>query len=64
VEVYPDAGDIDMVNALQVYKEVGYPYMMIPDHVPQASGDPAGLQWFAYCYGYIQGLLQSADRLG
>ncbi len=41
VEVYPDEGDIDFVKAIQVYKEVGYPYMMMPDHVPQAPGDPA-----------------------
>ena len=64
VEVYPDEGDIDFVKAMQVYKEVGYPYMMMPDHVPQASADPAGLQSFAYCYGYIRALMQSADRLG
>ena len=64
VEVYPDEGDIDFVKALQVYQEVGYSYMMMPDHVPQAPGDPAGLQSFAYCYGYIRALMQSVDQLG
>ncbi len=42
IEVYPDEGDIDFVKAIQVYKEVGYPYMLMPDHVPQAPGDPSG----------------------
>src|SRR5207249_10959219 len=28
VEVYPDEGDIDFVKAIQVYKEVGYPYLL------------------------------------
>jgi mannonate dehydratase len=59
LEVYPDEGDIDFVKALHVYKEVGYPYMLMPDHVPLAHNDPDGLQSFAFCYGYIRGLLQS-----
>ena len=61
VEVYPDEGDVDMWKAIQVYKEVGYPYMLMPDHVPQAASDPNGLQSFAYCYGYIRGLIQVAQ---
>lgn len=63
VEVYPDEGDIDFVKAIQVYKEIGYPYLMMPDHVPQAPGDPAGLQSFAFCYGYIRALIQAVDRM-
>jgi mannonate dehydratase len=59
LEVYPDEGDIDFVKALRVYKEVGYPYMLMPDHVPLAHNDPGGLQSFAFCYGYIRGLLAS-----
>jgi len=63
VEVYPDEGDVDFVKAIQVYKEVGYSYLMMPDHVPQAPNDPAGLQSFAYCYGYIRALIQAVDRM-
>jgi mannonate dehydratase len=59
IEVYPDEGDIDFVKAMGLYKEIGYPYMIMPDHVPQAGSDPAGLQSFAYCYGYIRGLMQA-----
>jgi mannonate dehydratase len=59
VEVYPDEGDVDMVKAIQVYREVEYPYMLMPDHVPVAVNDPNGLQSFAFCYGYIRGLIQS-----
>lgn len=61
VEVYPDEGDVNLVKAIRVYKEVGYPYMLMPDHVPVAPGDANGLQSFAFCYGYIRGLLQSLD---
>jgi len=59
LEVFPDEGDIDFVEAIKVYKEVGYPYLLMPDHVPQATNDPGGLQSFAYCYGYIRALLQA-----
>jgi len=60
-EVYPDEGDVDMVKAIHVYKEIGYQYMLMPDHVPTAASDPAGLQSFAFCYGYIRGLIQSVN---
>jgi len=62
VEVYPDEGDVNLVKALEVYQEVGYPYMLMPDHVPVAPDDPHGLQSFAFCYGYIQGLIQSLQQ--
>jgi mannonate dehydratase len=63
IEVYPDEGDVDFVKAIQVYKEVGYPYLLMPDHVPQAADDPNGLQSFAFSYGYIRALIQAVDRL-
>ncbi|MEG9435835.1 mannonate dehydratase [Edaphobacter sp. HDX4] len=61
VEVYPDEGDVDMWKAIHVYREIGYPYMLMPDHVPVAESDPHGLQSFAYCYGYIRGLIQAVQ---
>lgn len=63
MEVYPDEGDIDFVKAMTVYKEVEYPYMMMPDHVPRHPGDPGGNQAFAFAYGYIRALIQAADRI-
>ena len=63
VEVFPDEGDIDFVKAIQTYKEVGYPYLLMPDHVPVAPGDTGGLQSFAFAYGYIRALIQAVDRL-
>ena len=65
VETYPDEGDVDFVKALQTYKEVGYKYMLMPDHVPQTPHDrTTDLQSFAFDYGYIRGLIQSAAELG
>jgi mannonate dehydratase len=61
-EVFPDEGDVDFVEAIRVYKEIGYPYMLMPDHVPLAQNDPASLESFAFCYGYIRGLIQSVNH--
>ena len=58
-ETFPDEGDVDMPRALRAYREVGYSGMIMPDHVPQILGDPQGQKAFAFCFGYIQALLQT-----
>jgi len=60
-EVYPDEGDVDMLRAMRVYKEVGYPYVIVPDHVPRSEEDPESRQGYAFCYGYIRALIQAVD---
>jgi len=62
-EVYPDEGDVNMWKAMLTYKEVGYPYMLMPDHVPHHPDDPGGRQAFAFCYGYIKALVQAASEV-
>jgi mannonate dehydratase len=62
-ETYPDEGDIDFYKAMLVYKEVGYPYMMMPDHVPHHPDDPRGDQAFAFAYGHIRALIQAASHV-
>jgi len=58
METFPEEGDMDMPAALKLYKEVGYKYMIMPDHVPKIAGrDPQGVA-FAFCYGYIAALMQ------
>jgi mannonate dehydratase len=63
-ETYPDDGDVDMLQAMRVYKEVGYDGMMMPDHVPHTAGDERGLQSFAFAFGYIRALIQAVDPEG
>ncbi len=57
-ETFPDDGDVDMIRAIRVYKEVGYDGMIMPDHVPRIPGDEGQRQAFAYAFGYIQALIQ------
>ncbi len=58
METFPDDGDVDMIRAIRVYKEVGYDGMIMPDHVPVIEGDTGGAQAFAFAFGYIQALIQ------
>jgi mannonate dehydratase len=60
-ETFPDAGSIDMLAMLRVYKEVGYDGILMPDHVPQIEGDTAGHQAFAFAFGYIRALMQAVN---
>ena len=59
MEAFPDEGSIDFSEIVKVYQEVGYKYMLMPDHVPWISGDDRQGTAFAFCYGYITALLQS-----
>ena len=64
VETFPDNGDVDMIEAALAYKETGYPYMLMPDHVPHHPDDPDRYQAYAFCYGYIKAAIQAVKRLG
>ena len=63
-ETLPDNGDVNFINCIRAYKEVGYDGMLMPDHVPKIDGDTGGRQAFAYCYGYINALLQLVKMEG
>jgi mannonate dehydratase len=56
-ETFIDDGDVDMLKAMRVYKEVGYDGMMMPDHVPRIEGDASEAQGFAFAFGYIKALI-------
>jgi mannonate dehydratase len=63
-ETFPDDGDVDMIRAMRVYKEVGYDGMIMPDHVPHIEGDERQRQAFAFAFGYIQALIQLVSAEG
>ena len=42
----------------RVYAEVGYEYMLMPDHVPSLSGTTNDASAFTYCFGYIRAQLE------
>ena len=60
-ETFIDDGDVDMLKAMRVYKEVGYDGMMMPDHVPSIEGDAGNAQGFAFALGYIKALIAAVS---
>ena len=60
-ETFPDDGDVNMIRAMRVYREIGYDGMLMPDHVPVIDGDAGSKQAFAYAFGYIQALIQMVN---
>jgi mannonate dehydratase len=62
MEVAVDEGDVNMLKAMQAYKEVGYPYMVHPDH-NVASASAKGDEYMSFVYGYIRALIQTVDQI-
>jgi mannonate dehydratase len=60
-EVYPDEGDMDMLQVMRTLREVDYPYMVMPDHAPRHPDDEHQHQAFAFAYGYIKALIQAVS---
>jgi mannonate dehydratase len=60
-ETFIDDGDVNMLQAMRVYREVGYDGMMMPDHVPAIEGDTENLQGFAFAFGYIKALIAAVS---
>lgn len=55
-ETFIDNGDVDMLKAMRVYRDVGYDGMMMPDHVPRIEGMDA-MTGFVFAFGYIKALI-------
>ena len=62
VETFIDEGDVDMLEAMRAYKEVGYRGSFVSDHTPRIENDPQGRVGRTFSHGYIRGLIQAANR--
>jgi len=59
-EVFPDEGDVDMLEAVKAYQRGGYAGPLCPDHMPLSELDPGRERFMAFALGYTRGLLQAA----
>lgn len=60
-EVYPDNGEMDFYQVLKVLRDVAYPYLVMPDHVPHHPAPGSSNEAFAFAYGYIKALMQAIE---
>ena len=62
VEQMHDNGDCDMLGCMRAFHEVGYRYLIIPDHTPEFDGDTLGNQiGWAFAIGYLQSLRHAVE---
>ena len=58
-ESFVNTGDVNMYEALKLYKAVGFTGFLMDDHVPHLDGDSDwGHRSRAYAFGYIQALIE------
>ena len=63
-ESFIDDGDVDMLDAMRAYKEVGYIGTIMPDHTPRVEGDTSwGHRGRAFALGYIKALMKATKTL-
>ena len=60
-ETFIDDGDVDMLEALKAYHDVGYKGPIVPDHLPHLTVDAENWGSLGYALGYMKGLLRSID---
>ena len=60
-EEFIDAGDVDMIRALTIYKKNGFAGMIIPDHVPNCPVAEPWVTGVAYAIGYMRALCKALE---
>jgi mannonate dehydratase len=63
-EVFIDEGDLDPLQALRAYREVGYAGPIVSDHTPGMEGDtPWGHRGRTFSHGYLHALVHAVNAL-
>ncbi|MBT4499374.1 MAG: mannonate dehydratase, partial [Gemmatimonadetes bacterium] len=63
-ECFIDEGQVDTFEVVKTLKELDFDGFMITDHVPHVVGDsPWGHRGRAHAIGFMQALIQVADKL-
>jgi mannonate dehydratase len=63
-EVFIDEGDINMLEAMKTYHEVGYTGPIVSDHTPRVEGDTGwGHIGRTFSHGYMRGLIQAVNSM-
>ena len=60
-EVYPDEGEMNFFEIMRILRDTQFAGSIFPDHMPRHPDDPKGLESYAFCYGYIQALIQAVN---
>jgi mannonate dehydratase len=62
--VFLDEGDLDMLEAMKTFRDVGYVGPLVSDHTPRVEGDtPWGHRGRTFSAGYMRALVQAVNAL-
>ena len=59
-EVFIDEGDVDMMKAMEAYRDAGFEGVMIPDHTPSTSSPAPWHAGIAFAIGYMKASAKAA----
>lgn len=63
-EVFLGDGDLDLLQAMKTYREVGYQGPFVSDHTPGLEGDtPWGHRGRTYSHGYMRALVHAVNSM-
>lgn len=62
VETFHDDGYMDMYQVMKALREVNYTGTVVPDHIPQLTGDAGRRAGLAYCIAYMRALIRRANE--
>jgi mannonate dehydratase len=63
-EVFIDEGDLDPLESMKTYREVGYTGPFVSDHTPKVEDDtPWGHQGRAFSLGYMRALVHAVNAM-
>jgi mannonate dehydratase len=61
-EVFIDEGDVDMLQAMKTFREVGYAGPIVSDHTPKVEGNtPWGIIGRTFSHGYMRAIVHAAN---
>jgi mannonate dehydratase len=61
-EVFIDEGDVDMLQAMETFREVGYAGPIVSDHTPKVEGNtPWGIIGRTFSHGYMRAIVHAAN---
>lgn len=63
-EVFLDEGDIDMIDALRIYREAGYNGVFIPDHTPATACAAPWHAGMGFALGYMRAAMNLLEKGG
>jgi mannonate dehydratase len=61
-EVFIDEGDVDMLEALRIYRRNGFSGVIIPDHTPQPECDAPWHAGMAFSLGYMRAAMRAVEQ--